>query len=64
MQTAGGSTSGCTAVIATLKFGPFMMKDVPAVIVPDLDQPLLGMNVLSQFKIEQSKGEMRISIRD
>jgi clan AA aspartic protease (TIGR02281 family) len=64
LQTAGGSTSGCTAVIASLRFGPFLMKDVPAVIVPNLDQPLLGMNVLNQFKIEQSNGEMRISIRD
>jgi len=64
LQTAGGSTSGCTAIIASLRFGPFLMKDVPAVIVPNLDQPLLGMNVLNQFKIEQSNGEMRISIRD
>lgn len=64
LRTAGGSTSGCTAAISTLKFGPFMMKDVPAVIVPNLDQPLLGMNVLNQFRIEQSNGEMRISIRN
>ena len=61
LRTAGGSTSGCTAIISKLKFGPFMMKDVRAVIVPDLDQPLLGMNVLSQFKIEQNNGEMKIS---
>jgi len=64
MRTANGSTSGCTTVISSLMFGPFMMKDVPAIIIPNLDQPLLGMNVLQQFKIEHDKGEMRISKRD
>jgi clan AA aspartic protease (TIGR02281 family) len=64
LQTAGGSASGCTAVIPTLKFGPFQMQNVPAIIVPNLDQPLLGMNVLSQFKIVQNNGEMQISKRD
>ena len=64
MRTANGSTSGCTAVISTLRFGPFLLKDVPATIVPNLDQPLLGMNVLRQFRIEQDNGEMRISIRN
>lgn len=63
MRTAGGLTIGCTAVISKLRFGPFMMKDVPAVIVPNLDQPLLGMNVLNQLKMEQSDGEMRLSPR-
>lgn len=64
LQTAGGSASGCTAVIPTLKFGPFKMQDVPAIIAPNLDQPLLGMNVLNQFKIVQNNGEMQISRRD
>ena len=64
MLTANGSTSACTAVISRLKLGPFLMKDVPATIVPNLDQPLLGMSVLQQFRIEQDNGEMRISKRD
>lgn len=64
MQTANGSTSACTAVVPRLKLGPLLMKDVPAAIVPNLDQPLLGMNVLRQFRIEQDDGEMRISTRD
>jgi len=64
MHTANGSTGGCTAVISTLKFGPFLLKNVPATIVPNLDQPLLGMNVLQQFRIEQDNGEMRISLRN
>jgi len=64
LKTANGTTSGCTAVISKLKFGPFLMENVSATIVPNLDQPLLGMNVLKEFKIEQDGGEMRISIKN
>jgi clan AA aspartic protease, TIGR02281 family len=64
MQTANGSASACTTIIPRLKFGPFLMKDVTATIVPNLSQPLLGMNVLQQFRIEQDNGEMRISKRN
>lgn len=63
MSTANGTASACLSVISTLKFGPFLLKNVPATIVPNLDQPLLGMNVLQQFKIEQENGEMKISSR-
>lgn len=64
VNTANGSASVCIAVIATLKLGPFTLKNVPATIMPNLDQPLLGMNVLQQFKIEQDNGEMKISNKD
>jgi clan AA aspartic protease (TIGR02281 family) len=61
MQTANGSTKGCNTTIQTLNFGPFVIKDVMAVIVPNLNRPLLGMNVLQRLKIAQEKGEMRLS---
>lgn len=61
MQTANGTSSVCTTVVARLKIGDFLMKDVPAIIVPNLGQPLLGMNVLQQFRIEQDNGEMRLT---
>lgn len=64
MQTAKGTASACTAIIPKLGFGPFQLRNVPAVISPDLRQPLLGMSVLQQFRIEQEKGEMRISARN
>lgn len=64
VATAAGTASACTAQISTLKFGPFMMRNVRAIISPNLDQPLLGMNVLNRFKIEQNNGEMRISKHD
>lgn len=62
--TANGAASACTTVIPTLKFGQFMVKNASAHISPNLGQPLLGMSILQQFKIEQDKGVMRISIRD
>lgn len=64
MQTVGGTASGCAGVAARLKFGPFLIRDVPVMIAPDLSQPLLGMNVLQQFRIEQENGEMRLSPRN
>ncbi len=58
--TANGAGNACASIIARLKVGPFLFKDVPAMIVPNLSQSLLGMNVLQQFRIEQDNGEMRL----
>jgi clan AA aspartic protease (TIGR02281 family) len=63
MQTANGIAEACTAIIPKLAIGPFILTDVPAVIAGNLGQPLLGMNVLQQFKVEQDNGEMSISTR-
>jgi aspartyl protease family protein len=62
-QTANGLTRTCTTTIQTLKFGTFTLKNVEAMISPNLNQPLLGMNVLKQFRVEQDSGEMRLSIK-
>ncbi|MGZ8227741.1 MAG: retropepsin-like aspartic protease family protein [Methylococcaceae bacterium] len=64
METANGSTMACSTVIAKLKFGSFVVKDVTAVIVPNLAQPLLGMNILEQFNITQDGNKMKISEHD
>lgn len=61
MQTANGITNACTATIDKLKLGDFLIRDVDAVIVPNLAQPLLGMNVLQRFTITQDNNRMRIS---
>jgi dihydroorotase len=37
---------------------------VPAVIMPNLNQPLLGMNVLQNFNIEQKNKEMQLSAQN
>lgn len=63
METANGQASACTTEIAELAFGPFQVQGVAAVISPNLGQPLLGMNVLRNFRIEQDNGEMRITYK-
>jgi clan AA aspartic protease (TIGR02281 family) len=63
VETANGISDACTAKIKVLQFGPFSLKDVSALIVPHLSQPLLGMNVLQLFKIAQEDGEMHISVQ-
>ena len=63
MQTANGVSEACTTIIPKLTFGPFTLIDTPALLSKNLGQPLLGMNVLQQFKVEQNNGEMRISTR-
>jgi len=64
IQTANGIADACTTIIPKLIIGPFTLTDVPAIISKTLSHPLLGMNVLQKFKVEQNNGEMRISTRD
>lgn len=61
MQTGNGVIQACTATIQKLKFGHFTLHYVQAVLAPNLSQPLLGMNVLKQFRVEQDDGQMRLS---
>lgn len=63
MDTGNGKTGGCTTIITELKLGKgsLVLKNVQAVIMPNLNQPLLGMNVLQNFNIEQKNNEMQLS---
>jgi clan AA aspartic protease (TIGR02281 family) len=61
MSTANGVTRGCVVVIDKLKLGHFTLHRVDAVVMPNLTSPLLGMNVLKQFRVEQDNGQMRLS---
>jgi aspartyl protease family protein len=63
-NTANGQTPACTTIIQTLKFGTFTLKNVSAIISPNLGQPLLGMNVLKQFRMEQDSGELRLTTKN
>ena len=60
-QTANGLIHTCTTIIQKLRFGTFTLRGVDAIIAPNLSQPLLGMNVLKRFRVEQDNGEMRLS---
>lgn len=63
MDTANGLAKACAVTIPKLKFASFIIEDVAAVVVPNLSEPLLGMNVLQQFNISQDHGRMRITER-
>lgn len=60
-HTANGNSTVCTATIRELKVGNFTVRNVEAVFSPSLDQPLLGMNFLKRFRVEQDGGELRLS---
>jgi clan AA aspartic protease (TIGR02281 family) len=64
IETANGQSKVCTTTITELKVGDFVLSNVTALIVPNLGQPLLGMNVLQFFNIEQKNDEMRLSEQD
>ena len=61
IDTANGPIQACSITIPKFKFGSFVLHNVLAIIAPNLSQPLLGMNVLQQFKIAQEQGRMRIT---
>jgi len=63
IKTGNGEVAACMTTISSLKFGSFTLKNIEAIIAPNLSQPLLGMNVLKQFRIEQDGGEMRITYK-
>lgn len=60
MTTANGEITGSLTRLKTLSFGEFTLNDVKAVIIPksEDDMVLLGMNVLSQFSIEQQNKKL------
>ena len=55
IATANGEVSGSLTRLEQLSFGEFVLLDVKAVIIPaSTDETvLLGMNVLSQFNMQQ-----------
>jgi aspartyl protease family protein len=61
VQTANGTAPVCASTVDKLHFGNFTLHDVMVAITPNLDQPLLGMNVLKRFHIDQDGNQMRLS---
>lgn len=60
-RTANGTAYGCVVNIPILAVGPFKIKDVKTMVLPSIDYPLLGMNVLGSFDIKQEHGELTIT---
>ena len=65
IRTAAGESSGSLTRIQELNFGGFTLHDVRVVIVPggDDDTILLGVNILSQFKLLQQDKHLVIEAK-
>jgi clan AA aspartic protease (TIGR02281 family) len=62
VMTANGGVDACIAIVPVITFGAFQLNDVEVVVLPDMfEEALLGMNILSHFRIEQANKVMRIS---
>lgn len=60
-NTANGEVAGCVAIVSAITFGNFHVGNVDVAVMPNMAGALLGMNVLSQFKMEQRGSMLRIS---
>ena len=64
MATANGIVNACKTIVPEITFGEFKLTNVEVMVMPNLPgNPLLGMNVLRNFHIEQIDQIMRISAR-
>ena len=64
-STANGMVEGCTGRASDLEFGPFRLEHVTVAILPNLaSDALLGMNVLSRVRLEQTSDKLVVSRPD
>ena len=61
-NTAAGNVTAYQTIIPTLTLGSISLKNSPAVILDKLDQVLICMTVLKQFKVTQFDGKMAIEV--
>jgi len=59
-NTANGKAAQCEST-ADISFGVFELPKEKVMVLPNLHQPVLGMNTLRLFHIEHSKGNMKIT---
>lgn len=63
-STANGNINACVAIVSEVSFGGFRLTDIEVAIMPNMSgDALLGMNVLRNFRIEQTGKAMRISMQ-
>lgn len=60
-QTAAGSVKGCRTILDRLDFGGFQLRNLEVSFTPGIEIALLGMNVISQFRVQQNSETMMIS---
>lgn len=59
-STANGSVSACLTRVQALHVGPYRIAEVPVAILAQLDQPLLGAEVLQRFHSETAQGVLTL----
>ena len=63
VNTAGGTSAMCRSRVHSIKLGSITLTDVEIMIMPDLKtEVLLGQSALKRLKVEQAKGEIRLSV--
>lgn len=60
-QTAAGPTNGCRAIVEQFSFGKFKLRNLEVTFTPGVEVALMGMNVISQFRVQQNMESMIIS---
>lgn len=60
--TAAGKTQGALATGNTVRVGPFSVPNSTVAIMPRLDAPLLGVDVLNRFQITTVNGYMLLRV--
>jgi len=56
LQTANGPVRGCATTLSAVDIGVFRLPNVKAVFMPNLKEPLLGMNAIGRFRMSQQAG--------
>jgi len=61
-RTANGATRFAPVALREIKIGQFSIENVPAAVIENLDQSLLGMSFLKRLKsFEFREGELTIN---
>lgn len=63
VNTAAGTSEACTSRVHLIKLGNITLTNVEIIIMPDIKtEVLLGQSALKRLKVEQAKGEIRLSV--
>ena len=60
LSTANGRTTGFRTIINELDIGPIQLRNIKAIITPNLSEVLLGMSVLKQLEFTQRGDELTV----
>ena len=62
VETAAGKTNAYRIVVDSVRFAEIEQRNVAVVVVPELDEPLLGMNFLKKISISHKDGQMTLRV--